>query len=204
MSVRNEPFAYFWMYWSTDCLYDLLAFMTLREVFRRVFPTAVPTFRRLRWLLPTTAVLLMSASLYGTFYGAIAGVHPPWFVRAIYWFNLGVHGIEGIFLLLVLGLVLIFAVPWPRYEMAILSGFGVCAYTTMLSLLLRFQGGSRYDLLFRYGPPFGFIAATLIWLFAFIRPAISYTPEAFLVTGSPARATDPNGSTHSGQSKRHF
>jgi len=120
------------------------------------------------------------------------------------WFDVGVNGIAGIFLPLVIVLVLIFAVPWPRYEMAILGGFGVCAYTTMLSLLLRFQGGSRYDLLFRYGPPFGFIAATLIWLFAFIRPAISYRPAAFLVTGSPARATDPNGSTHSGQSKRHF
>lgn len=169
-SVSNRQVAYFWMYWGTDGLYDLLAMLTLREVFQRIFPPAGPTFRRLRWFLPATIVLLMAFSLYATFYANPPSLRLPWFIRGIYWFDIGISGVEGIFLPLTMALILVFGVAWPRYEIAILSGFAVSAYSSILSIVLRFMEGKSYDMLFRYGPPFGFIVALLIWLGAFIIP----------------------------------
>lgn len=161
---------YFWTYWATDFIYDVLAFMTMREVFRRVFPPAYPTFRSLRWLLPTTTVVLLGMSLYATFHNPPAGVAR--IVGGIQWFNVGIHCVEGVFLPLVIILILAFAVPWPQYEVGILVGFGVSAYSIMFFFLLRIQGGSRYDTWYTYGPPVGFTVATLIWLWTFIqRPA---------------------------------
>ena len=156
------------MYWATDGLYDLLAMMTLREVFQRIFPPAGPTFRRLRWFLPATIVLLMAFSVYATFYVSILTPRLRWFIRGIYWFDIGISGVEGIFLPLTMALILVFGVAWPRYEIAILTGFAVSAYSSIVSIVLRFAGGRSYDMLFRYGPPLGFIVALLIWFGAFI------------------------------------
>ena len=157
---------YFWMFWSTDFIYDVLAFLTMLEVFSRVFPPTYPLFRSLRWILPVTTLVLLGISLYATLYTPIAGV--PRIVSGINWFNIGVHFVEGIFLPLVIVLILIFGVPWPRYEIGILGGFAVSAYSIMLFSLLRIQGGQSYATLYRYGPPIGFTVATVIWLWTFI------------------------------------
>jgi hypothetical protein len=51
----------------------------------------------------------------------------------------------------------------------------------MFSMLLRFELGRNYEALFRYGPPVGYIIATLIWLHAFVyRPTIGLTPQMAL------------------------
>ena len=167
LAFRHPPIVYFWVYWSTDFIYDVLAFLTMLEVFRRVFPPTYPLFRSLRWLLPFTTLLLMAISLYATLYKPIAGL--PGTISGIHWFNIGVHFVEGIFLPLVIVLILIFGIPWPQYEIGILGGFAVSAYSIMLFSLLRIQGGRSYDRLYRYGPPIGFTVATVVWLWTFIR-----------------------------------
>jgi|SRR5579862_7023771 len=86
IAVGNRPLVYFWMYWSTEILQDLVTFMTVREIFRRLFPPDVPTFRRFGWLLPATGVLLKGVSLCEHSMARFTGAHPPWFVRAIYCF----------------------------------------------------------------------------------------------------------------------
>lgn len=168
MAFRHPPSTYYWVYWSTDFIYDVLAFLTMMEVFRRIFPPSSPMFRSLRWLLPALVVLLMGLSLYATFHSA-ATAPLPRIVSGIYWFNIGIHGVEGIFLPLVIVLILVFAVPWPPYEMGILGGFAVSAYSIMLSALLRMQGGHNYEKLYLYGGRIGFTVATVIWFWTFVR-----------------------------------
>lgn len=168
MAFRHPPSTYYWVYWSTDFIYDVLAFLTMMEVFRRIFPPSYPMFRSLRWLLPALAGLLMALSLYATFHST-ATASLPRIVGGIYWFNIGIHGVEGIFLPLVIVLVLVFAVPWPPYEMGILGGFAVSAYSIMLSGLLRMQVGHNYEMLSRYGARVGFTVAAVIWFWTFVR-----------------------------------
>ena len=191
MSVRYKPHPYFWMYWSTDFVFDVLALLTLREVFRLVFPPDRPTFRRLRWLLPFTMLLLIGASLYQTFYSDVGGGSTR-VVLGIHWLNIGVHGVEGIFLPVVIVLILVFAVPWPRYEIGILCGFGVSAYSIMFFSLLRFYGGSRFAIYYQYGPGLGFVTAMLIWLWVFLYPP---EPEKPLILPAEMESQDQPQST---------
>ena len=169
MSVKANEGIYYWSYWATEGLYGVLALFVLREVFHRLFSWAYAAHRWVRLLLPLTVLLIFALSIRQTIYHPLGRGIPP-LVNAIYWFDLGVHLLEGVILLLLLALTAVFPISWRRYEFGILAGFGINASITMLAYLFRFEWGSRYETLFRYGPPLGFVLTTLIWLHAFLRP----------------------------------
>jgi hypothetical protein len=165
----QHRFFYYWLYWITEAIYGIAEVLVIREVFRRIFALQYATWRWFRLILPGTVLLILALSLWQTLYHPLRhGI--PWEVNAIYWFDLGVHLVEGIILVLLLALTRLFPVAWRRYEFGILTGFGVAATVTMFAYLARFEGGVRYELFFRYGPPVGYIVATLLWLDAFARP----------------------------------
>ncbi|HEY6251594.1 MAG TPA: hypothetical protein VI685_16675 [Candidatus Angelobacter sp.] len=170
-TVVGQPFLYFWLYWITEAVYGILALLVLREVFHRIFALPYAMYRWFRFLLPITVLLILSISMWEMMYRPLGNGAAGRLVSAIYWFDLGVHALEGTILLLILGLTLVFPVAWRQYELGILTGFGIYACVSMLADLLRFVGGSNYEIFFRYGPPIAYVLATLIWLHAFIRPS---------------------------------
>lgn len=168
--VAVQPFLGFWLYWITEAVDGILALLVLREVFHRIFALPYATFRWFRLLLPITLLVILGISLWEMTYRPL-GIGPvARLVSGIYWFDFGVHALEGTILVLILALTLVFPVEWRNYEFGVLTGFGISASVTMLADLLRFLGGSAYETFFRYGPPIAYVLATLIWLHAFIQP----------------------------------
>jgi len=166
----DHRFLYFWLYWITEAFYGMLALLVLREVFHRVFALPYDAYRWFRYLLPSALLMILGLSF------SEAVIHPqgagyiPRLITAIYWFDLGVHALEGTVLLLVIALIVVFPVAWRQHEFGILAGFGISACTTMLADVLVLNAGSRYETFFRYGPPIAYVLATFIWLHAFLQP----------------------------------
>jgi len=166
----HHQFLYFWLYWISEALYGILALLVLREAFYRVFALPLAAYHWFRFLLPIIVLLILSLSMWEMAQHPLGAGTVGRMVSAIYWFDFGVHALEGAILLLVLALTLVFPVAWRRYEFGILTGYGISACVTMLADLLRFAWGSRYETFFRYGPPIAYVLATFIWLHAFLQP----------------------------------
>jgi hypothetical protein len=169
ISVTGRPTPYYWLYWITEGIYGAAEMLVITEVFRRVFILEFESERWFRALLPITIFLMFGFSLWQTVYHPL-GRRIPVAVNAIYWFDLGVHLLEGAILGMLIFLRTVFPVRWRPREFGILVGFGVAASFTFFAYLMRFEWGSRYELFFRYGPPAGYILATLVWLHAFLGP----------------------------------
>lgn len=169
ISVTGRPTPYYWVYWITEGIYGVAEVLVITEVFRRVFAMEYEFRRWFRAILPVTIVLIFGFSLWQTVFHPL-GRRIPRIVNAIYWFDLGVHLLEGAILGLLVVLRTFYPVHWRTREFGILIGFGVAASFTLFAYLARFEWGSRYELFFRYGPPAGYILATLVWLHAFLRP----------------------------------
>lgn len=168
-TAAHNAVLYFRLYWWTEAVYGAVALAVLGEVFHRIFVLAYAAYKWFRTILPLTILLILAISIRQMIYHPLGrGISVV--VNAVYWFDLGIHLIQGVVLLLLLALTTVFPVSWRRYEFGILAGFGVNASITMLAYLFRFEWGSRYELFFRYGPPVGYLLATLVWLHAFLRP----------------------------------
>jgi len=168
-AVVGRPFLFFWLYWITDAVYGILGLLVLREVFHRVFALPYAMYRWFHFLLPITVSTILSISMCEMAYHPLGRGAVGRGVSAVYWFDLGVHALEGTILVLVVGLTLVFPVAWRQHEFGILTGFGISACVTMLADLLRFVDGSTYETFFRYGPPIAYVLASLIWLHAFLQ-----------------------------------
>src|SRR5215472_13763508 len=169
----DHRFLYFWLYWITEALYGILALLVLREVFNRVFALPYEDYRWFRFLLPAALFIILGFSFLEAVIHPSGGGYIPRLITAIYWFDLGVHALEGTVLLLVVALIVVFPVAWRQHEFGILAGFGVSACITILADLMMLQAGSRYETFFRYGPPIAYVLATFVWLHAFLLPAQS-------------------------------
>lgn len=167
--ITHPGLIYFMFYWLSEALYSILALLVMREVFYRIFSLKNAIFGWFRWLLPLTICAILGSWIWGFYCRPYPGLFSR-LAAGIYWFDMGVHFLEGTILLLVLALKIIFSVSWRRYEFGILTGFGISAYVTMTADLLVLAQGHRYETFFRYGPALAYLFATLIWLHAFWRP----------------------------------
>lgn len=169
-AVAGRPLLFFWFYWTTEALNAILALLVLREVFHRIFALPFVMYRWFRFLMPITVLIILTIAIREMACRPLGKGAVGRMVSAIYWFDLGVHALEGTILLLVLGLTVVFPVKWKerQYELGILAGLGIYAYVSMLADLLRFLRGGSYETFFRYGPPIAYVLATLIWLHAFM------------------------------------
>lgn len=170
MAVMHRPAAYFWLYWSTEAGYGILALLVLREIFHRVFAVVYANYRWFRFLLPAIVIFSLGLSLWEVLQHPFGREDLPGVVNAIYWFDLGAHLVEGGVLLLLLALTAVLPIAWRRYEFGILAGFGLNASLTIIAYVLRFDLGRSCEVFFRYGPPIAYLFATLVWLRVFFRP----------------------------------
>src|SRR5579864_6784771 len=132
-AVVGRPFLFFWLYWITDAVYGILGLLVLREVFHRIFALPYAMYRWFRFLLPITVAIILSISMWEMAYHPFGYSMVGRWMSAIYWFDLGVHALEAMILLLVLALTLVFPIAWRKYEFGILIGFGMSACVTMLA-----------------------------------------------------------------------
>lgn len=167
--LPQRRFGYFVFYWMTEAIYGILGLFVISEVLRHLFP--IEHYRWSRWLLPIAIGVILAFASSEVFYHPLGHGQISILVRCIYWFDVGVHGLEGLALVLVGVVTQFFRISWRKYEFGILTGFGISAFVTMLADLLRFDLGSGYETFFRYGPPIAYLAAAVVWLEAFVRPA---------------------------------
>jgi hypothetical protein len=180
LSVMHRPLVYPLLYWITEAVYAVLALLVIFEIYRHLFPIEYHAFEWLRMLLAAIVLLILLLSCWEALKNPPEHGHIRQMVSFIFWFDLGVHALEGLLFLLVVLLRVILPVAWKRYEFGILIGLGLPAAVTTIADLLRFEHGSSYETLFRYAPPIAYILATIIWLHAFWTPPDPQTPRATL------------------------
>jgi hypothetical protein len=174
-AVSGQPGLYAWAYWATEILFAILALLVIIEVYRRLFPIEYEAYRWLRLLLASTICVILAFSCWEALKNPPEHGHIRQMVSFVYWFDVGVHALEGLLFLLLILLRVILPVAWRRYEFGILIGLGLPAAVTTIADLLRFEHGSSYEMLFRYAPPIAYILATIIWLHAFWKPPVPST-----------------------------
>src|SRR5215469_13211904 len=165
VSVRGSPLVYFWVYWATDAMLGLLALFALNEVLKHLFSIDYAEHWWFRLSLPTVAF-----SIALLFLVLPVGRVTRYPVRnAVFSFDLGMHCLEVLILLLFVFLDKILVAAYDQYDFGIVRGFGVSALVTILADLLRSHFGKGFTVYFAYAPPLAYIVATLIWLYAFVR-----------------------------------
>src|SRR5947209_4940119 len=76
--ISSNSASYYMLYWSTEAIYAILALLSLNEVFRRLHRLDYKDFRWFRFLLPVTALLIVTVALWEALHsGPIAQHHPP-------------------------------------------------------------------------------------------------------------------------------
>lgn len=165
ISVRNQPWPYFVVYWSSEAVFGILALLALNEVFKSMFDLDYEKHWWFRFILPVTAVIIALV-----FLGQPA--RPTITLRltnAVFSFDLGVHVLQAAFMVLFLILEKIVGASYDQHEQGIIAGFGISAGVTILTDLIRLHGGAGYTVYFTYVPPAAYILAAAIWLSAFVK-----------------------------------
>lgn len=184
--VSNHPAAYLWVYWGTEALYVLLAFLALLEVFKSVFQSFyhLPWFR---FLFPGIGVLMLSVATTRSIMRPPAEVNRAFAV--IIFLELAVRFLQLGILFLFFALVRFFHMLWRQYAFGIAFGFGVSAAGSLVVFLLRSEFGTKLDHVVRITPPIAYTLAVAVWLLTFLIPqpaaplqgkASALTPEEML------------------------
>ena len=160
--LHRPPMQYFYVYWITEAVEVLLAFLVLYEVFLiRLFPgfNITPIYR---YLFPIaglivvvlTVLLFVSAPSRGP--GLLAVIVGE-FALALSFFQVAV-------LVFFCGLVLFMSREWARHDFGIAAGFGVYASVKLIITVVRARHSyapTAVDQL----PTIAYAVAALIWLF---------------------------------------
>src|SRR5215831_8605811 len=139
-SVRNAPLSYFLVYWVTEAIYGILALLALNEVFKHLFELDYREHWWFRLWLPTTAFVIAVVFLVLP----IGRITPYWSTNIVFSFDLGMHCLEVLILMLFVFLDKILVAAYDQYDFGIVRGFGVSASVTILADLMRSHFGSAY------------------------------------------------------------
>jgi hypothetical protein len=164
---------FFRVFWATEALYAVLALLTLHEVFHEVFQPFYMLWRWFRLIFPGMAALISLISIRNVLQ------HPPFqgsprYLDVIFGFAYGVNQMEALLFGLFFALVLLLGVPWRSYPFGIVEGFGITALGALIAYRLRFEFGTKYNSVAKYGPAVAYVAGILVWLDTFLR---SSNPE---------------------------
>lgn len=165
VSVSAYPKSYYVAYWTTEAVYGLLALLALNEVFKTMFDLNYAEHWWFRFILPTLAIAI-------TIFFLKQPLRPTVTARitnTVFSFDLGLHFLQTLILLLFFVLEKVFGASYDQYEQGIIAGFGISAGFTIVADAIRVRGGSSYTVFFAYIPPAAYILASIIWLFAFVK-----------------------------------
>jgi hypothetical protein len=182
LPVSGNAHIYFYSYWITEILSDLLALCGLHDAFYEAF-SGFYVFLWFRLIFPTVVVVISFFCIWHAVHNPIPKV--PAFMHLIFALDVAVSYVKaGVFVTFML-LVLLLHVRWRRYPYDIALGFAISSVGVLVSYAIL-PKAPRYVLAVRYVPPLTFILATVVWLWSFAgkfepRPRIEWghnlTPE---------------------------
>lgn len=183
---NKNTWSYFWTFWGSEAIYAVLGFMSIYEVFRRVFE-AFNSQAWFKFLLPITgAIMLVIAILIPL---ARPAVQTESLLKVIFFLQIAIRCLQlGIFFL-IFWLARFFDLDYRQYAFGIAAGFGIAAAGILLGTLVRTGFGLKFLIFFRYAPSVSYCVAVTVWLASFIRPEPDdpfrdfrhlFTPELFL------------------------
>jgi hypothetical protein len=170
---KNTTF-YSDIYWASEALSVVLAFLALNEALRSVFRNFLG-MRWFRWLFPGIGIVMVSAAILRI----LLLPRPAFslFTTTIIGLEIAVGFLQfGIFSLFII-LVRLFHLRWRQHAAGIVFGYGVSAAGSLVAFLLRSEFGTKFDPLVRIAPPIAYIIGVAIWLATFLK-AESGRPEA--------------------------
>lgn len=178
LAFRNNAFVYVRIYWATEALYVLFAFLALLEVFRSVFRN----FYRMGWfrlLFPSVGVLMICVAVIRSLAKPPAQTSRAFAV--IIFLELAVRFLQIGILFLFFALVRFFHMQWRQHAFGIALGFGISAAGSLVVFLLRSEFGTKMNYFVRMTPPIAYTVAVAVWLLTFLIPP----PDNRLLSQSP-------------------
>lgn len=174
--LHNGP-VYYWVYWSTEVIYGVVALLVMQEVFGMVWDMSQGLRRFSVWAL---ILVIAGASVLWGFYrpdgiGTLTAIN-----AAFRTFTAGVHGVE----VLLLGLAVRLIRKLTRYHLGIMLGFGTSASVQVLAYVAYFfHRGPLLTEVMHYAPLSAYLASAGIWLSTFLsKPRVTtrLDPDAAL------------------------
>jgi len=166
-TVKHGGWTYFWVYWSTEALYAVVAFFAIHEVFHSVFRNFYGV-RGFRYLFPWVAAFMVAVSIIRA--STLSGTGFERLISIIIALKIGVGFLQvGLFALFIL-LVRLFRMQSRRYAFGIALGFGISAAGNLSVFLLRSEFGTKFNHVVERAVPIVYIIAVAVWLLAFIKP----------------------------------
>jgi hypothetical protein len=172
--ARKNTILYSDIYWVSEALSVVLAFLALNEALRSVFRNFL-AIRWFRWLFPSIGIVMIITAILRI----LLFPRPAFslFTTTILGLEIAVGFLQfGIFSLFIV-LVSLFHLRWGQHAAGIVFGYGVSAAGSLVAFLLRSEFGTKFDPVVRIAPPIAYIIGVAIWLATFLK-AKSGQPEA--------------------------
>ncbi len=180
-TVLIGKIVYFYVYWWTNAIADLLSVLAIYESFRAIFGS----FYRLAWFRFVWPGAITAIWIYCIWQAA---VHPP-----PHFGRTGAILISGVIAssFTIVGLVLLFfllvklvVTRWYLYEFHIVYGLGISSVGMVVAVLVRSEFGKKFVWLTEWGPLLAYLLAVFVWLSALLRKEpqikIDTPPEVLL------------------------
>ena len=164
----GKPFAYFYIFWTTETLYALLGFAALYEVFDHLFRHFY-YLRGFKLLFPGAALVSLVLSTLWTFLHGQPVPDLP-LLTVIFALELAVRWLQTGLLVLIFCLAVYYEQYSQHRAFGIAAGFGISALGTLAMIMVRSEFGTKYPNLLLFLAPVAYLVAILIWLISFIRP----------------------------------
>lgn len=176
--------AYYYVFWSTALVYDILNLLVLFEVFRLTFREFYRRFSWFRLLFPGAVIMALVPALL--FHLTFRNPHEQRGITFLFSFEIAIDLIELSLFAVFFLLVKFFALAWRNHAFGIVLGFAVLCLGNWGAYWLRIYPHAKYSHFLGYIPPIAYICALLLWLAVFNRPepdtswALKVKPEELL------------------------
>lgn len=167
LATSERGWTYYYIYWTTEAIYAILAFLVIYEVFHSVFRN-FDGVKGFRYLFPLVALFMVAVSTIRAVTQPKSEVVP--YLAIIIGLKIAVGFLQvGLFSLFIL-LVRLFRVQSRRYAFGIALGFGISASGGLSFYLLRSEFGTKLNHVVQIAVVIVYIVAVAVWLFTFIKP----------------------------------
>jgi hypothetical protein len=184
LSVSGNYQLFFWVSWSTEAIYVLLALLTLHEVFRKVFAA----FYEKRWFwlfFPVVVIAISTLAVIYRFGSPPAQASPV--ISFIISLGMAVNLVQALLFVLFFILVWFNGIGWREYPFGIVMGFAAIAIVIFTVEWARSVFGTKLNAVWSYSHSVAYILAVILWLNTFLRPPapepqwkLKITPEQLL------------------------
>jgi len=163
-SVRSNPDVYFYAYWVTEAVYDVLGVALMYEVFQKVFGGLVKVWwARLVFPCIVAAGIALSVTRAHATSEQLGG-RP---MLAIVMGEIAVRFVEVLVFIILVSMVRLLGLRWRQYAFGIATGFGFYATVALLTTTTFSDFGTDFKFLWGASLIVSYSVAVLIWIWFF-------------------------------------